>query len=58
MSVTRYVTWSLHTKSRGSLQAMLKRVRAPGHSRFLTRAPLAELLCAPSRLMPQQWSPV
>lgn len=27
MSVTRYVTWSLHTKSRSGLQAMLKRVR-------------------------------
>ena len=28
MSTTRYVTWSLHTKSRASLKAMLNRVRA------------------------------
>ena len=28
MSTTRYVTWSLHTKSRTSLKAMLNRVRA------------------------------
>jgi len=26
-SVTRYVTWSLHTKSKGALEAMLRRVR-------------------------------
>jgi hypothetical protein len=28
-STTRYVTWSLHTKSRSSLKAMLSRVAAP-----------------------------
>lgn len=28
MSTTRYVTWSLHTKSRASLKAMLSRARA------------------------------
>ena len=28
MSTTRYVTWSLHTKSRASLKAMLNRVCA------------------------------
>ena len=28
MSTTRYVPWSLHTKSRASLKAMLNRVRA------------------------------
>ena len=27
-STTRYVTWSLHTKSRASLKSMLNRVRA------------------------------
>jgi hypothetical protein len=33
MSTTRYVTWSLHTKSRASLKAMLSRVRAaPAHA--------------------------
>ena len=26
-STTRYVTWSLHTKSRSSLKAMLSKVR-------------------------------
>jgi hypothetical protein len=29
-STTRYVTWSLHTKSRASLKSMLSRVRALG----------------------------
>ena len=29
-STTRYVTWSLHTKSRSSLKAMLSKVTAPG----------------------------
>lgn len=28
-STTRYVTWSLHTKSRSSLKAMLSKVTAP-----------------------------
>jgi hypothetical protein len=29
-STTRYVTWSLHTKSRSSLKAMLSKVTSPG----------------------------
>ena len=29
-STTRYVTWSLHTKSRSSLQAMLSKVGGRG----------------------------
>ena len=36
-STTRYVTWSLHTKSRASLKAMLSKVRPP--------APPVLLLC-------------
>lgn len=28
-STTRYVTWSLHTKSRASLKSMLNRVSSP-----------------------------
>lgn len=30
-STTRYVTWSLHTKSRSSLKQMLSKVRARPH---------------------------
>ena len=46
MSTTRYVTWSLHTKSRASLKAMLNRVRAwpapdaPVSAHFNRLAPL------------------
>ena len=31
-STTRYVTWSLHTKSRSSLKQMLSKVCAPRHT--------------------------
>ena len=37
-STTRYVTWSLHTKSRSSLKAMLSKVTGPGGANSNTNA--------------------
>ena len=54
-STTRYVTWSLHTKSRASLKSMLNRVRhlAPNLALPQDHAQSGEPALAPDLAVPQ-----